>query len=458
MLNKRIGVISLGCPKNLVDTEVVLGLIGQAGFAPASDLRDAGVALLNTCGFIEPARVEAYQALRDLGRWKKDKAGRIVVVFGCLPQREKVQIAGRFPFVEAWFGTGQFAEIQGFFRQLALKHESRFKKSRNFVRDQVDFSYLEKSQPRCGRVLSTPPYTAYLKIAEGCSHHCTFCLIPRLRGRQRSFSVEGLITEAESLVLRGVREINIVAQDTTAYGQDKKGRDRLPGLLRRLARVKGLRWLRLLYAYPANLSDEVLEVMAAEKKICHYVDIPFQHASSRILKLMGRPGSRSELAEVVARVRRYMPDAAVRSSFIVGFPGETEKDFNELEDLLETVRFDWAGFFPFFAEKGSAASRLPDQVPGPVKQTRLKKVYGRQQKITQSLNRSWLGKKLQVLVEKHDAQKDLGRGRSFRDAPEIDGAVLFRTDNTKTAPRPGQFVPVLVTGVRGYDLVGQCLK
>lgn len=448
----------MGCPKNLVDTEVVLGLIGQAGFRPASDLREAGVALLNTCGFIEPARAEAYEAMRDLGRWKKGKAGRRVVVFGCLPQREKGQIAGRFPWVDAWFGTGQFAEIQSFFRQLAFKHEDQFKKPQDFVRDQVDFSFLEKSQPRCGRVLSTPPYTAYLKIAEGCSHNCSFCLIPRLRGRQRSFSLESLVAEAEELVSRGVREINIVAQDTTAYGQDKKGAGRLPELLRRLARVKGLRWLRLLYAYPANLSDEVLEVMAAEKKICRYVDIPFQHVSSRILKLMGRPAGRAELEATVAKVRSYMPEAAVRSSFIVGFPGETEKEFGELKDFLKTTRFTWAGFFPFFAEKGAAASRLPDQVSEKVKQARLKEVYGLQRKITRSLNSSWLGKKMHVLVEKYDAKKNLGCGRSFREAPEIDGAVLFRTKNTKTAPRPGQFVPVLITGVKGYDLVGQCLK
>lgn len=249
-----------------------------------------------------------------------------------------------------------------------------------------------------------------------------------------------------------------MAQDTTAYGMDQTGKSRLPELLRKLARIRGLRWLRLMYAHPANLTEETLAVMAEEKKICRYIDVPFQHVSSRILKLMGRPGSRQGLEKLVQKVRQFLPQAAIRSSFIVGFPGETEQEHQEMLDFLKQNRLNWVGFFPFFAEKGSAASRLGRQVPAKVKQERFKKAYNLQKKITKSLNESWLGKKLQVLVENYDVKVKSGRGRSFREAPEIDGSVLFKTVGTKTSPQPGRFIPVTITGVSGYDLVGRCLE
>lgn len=433
----RVAVISLGCAKNRVDTEVMLAGLAQAGYQPTDAIQAADVVIVNSCGFIEAAKRESLAAVLAAAQDKKKETKLILA--GCLAQGYAQELAQELPEVDAFVGPGLAAHMAAVVRDvLAGKRVLALGQAGDW-----------EAQP-LPRLLTSPAGSAYLKIAEGCSHRCTFCAIPRLRGPYRSRPEEAILTEAAQLAAQGVKEIVLVAQDTAAYGYDLYGEFRLPELLRRLAKVEGVRWLRLLYLYPTHVSPLLLQVMADEEKVCRYFDLPLQHSSPRILARMGRPSLR-RVWPVLEQIRSLMPDAVLRSTFIVGFPGEREEDFAHLCSFLETVAFDWVGAFVFSPEEGTPAASLPEQVPPEVKQERWQALLRRQRQITSQKLRAWVGREMEVLVEAAPTGRRPGRGRTRGQAPEVDGTVLLRG-----RCRTGEILPVRITGVRGYDLLGEC--
>lgn len=435
----RVAVVSLGCAKNLVDSETLLGLLQEAGHEIVPEPSRAEAIIVNTCSFITEAKQESVNTILEVARYK-GQGCRFLAVCGCLAEEYGAGLVQEIPEIDAVIGPGYLERVI-----MALQ------KQQDGVPAVFTGPAPDTSDRVLPRVLSTGTGTAYIKIAEGCNHHCSFCLIPRLRGPYRSRSPESILAEARDLIARGVREIILVAQDTTYYGTERPDYGRFAGLLRRLARLEGLAWLRFLYGHPQHLHEEVLEVMASEPVICHYLDLPFQHASPSILRRMGRTGSGDEFLDLVRRIRAALPDVTLRSTFIVGFPGETEADFRQLLQFLRAARLDWVGAFKFSPQEGTVAASLGPAVPEEVAQRRYHELMTTQQQISASRNRRWVGQTIPVLVEGAAPGENLWVGRSRGQAPEVDGVVRF----TGTGLCPGEIVPVSIETCDSYDLYGR---
>jgi ribosomal protein S12 methylthiotransferase len=438
---RSVGLVSLGCPKNLVDGEVMLGRLRGAGYRLVADAREADVIVVNTCAFIDRAKQESVDAILEMAREKEEGRARRLVVAGCLAQRYDAQLRKEIPEIDATLGTGQVDDIVRAVSGEATSLAEAGPALPTWVYDHT-----------APRVLSTPPWLAYLKISEGCDYTCSFCIIPTLRGRHRSRGVEDIVAEARGLAARGVREIVLVAQDSTRYGLDHGVRDGLAYLLRRLGRVDGIRWIRVMYAYPSTLTDPILDAMASEEKVVKYVDIPLQHASAPVLERMKRPTGRGNLLGMLERIRERVPGVAIRTSFIVGFPGETAEDFEILLAFVEKGQFDNVGVFTFSDEEGTASFDLPGRVPARLKESRRRRLIALPKRISLRKNRALVGRRLEVLVEGAHPESDLLlRGRVASQAPEIDGQVIL---NDGVAP-PGSFAAAEVTEAHPYDLVAR---
>ena len=422
-------------------SEVMLGRLRGAGYELVADARQADVVVVNTCAFIDRAKQESVDAILEMAREKESGRAKRLVVTGCLSQRYDEELRREIPEIDATLGTGQVEEIVRAVSGEATSLADAGPGLPTWVYDHT-----------APRILSTPPWLAYVKISEGCDYTCSFCIIPTLRGKHRSRNVEDVVSEARALAERGVREIVLVAQDSTRYGLDHGIRDGLAYLLRRLGRIDGIRWIRIMYAYPATLSDPILEVIASEGKVVKYVDIPLQHASESVLKRMKRPTGKGNLLGMVERIRQRVPGVAIRTTFIVGFPGETEADFEELLAFVESGRFESVGVFTYSDEEGTGSFELPDRVPAKAKERRRRRLMSLQKRISTRRNRARVGERLEVLVEgTHDDTDLLLRGRAATQAPEIDGQVLI---NDGTAA-PGSFVTCEVTEAHPYDLVAR---
>jgi ribosomal protein S12 methylthiotransferase len=436
-----VGLVSLGCPKNLVDSEVMLGTLRRRGYEIAADARSADVIVVNTCAFIESARRESIDTILEMAREKEAGRARRLVVTGCLAERYDEELRREIPEIDATLGTGQVSEIEAAGGGTATTVE----------RVEAPRWLYDHTSPR---VLSTPPWTAYVKLSEGCDYACSFCIIPRLRGRHRSRPLEDVVEEARVLAASGVRELNLVAQDSTRYGLDLGMRNGLARLLRELGRVDGIRWIRVLYAYPATLTDEVLEAIASEERVVKYVDIPLQHAADSVLARMKRPTGRGNLLGLVERIRSRIPGVAIRTSFIVGFPGETEAEFQELLDFVRVAEFENVGAFTFSDEEGTASFDLPGRVRPKVKEARRRRVMALQKRLAARRNRARVGERVEVLIEGAHPDSDLLlRGRTAAQAPEIDGSVIV----AEGTALPGSFVACEITAGHAYDLVARVL-
>ena len=441
-MKETVCLVSLGCPKNLVDSEVILGLLSKDGYLLTTDPSKAEILIVNTCSFIQDATKEAIETILHLSRYKKEGRCRLLIVSGCLPQRYGKILEKELPEVDLFVGTGSF---QNFSKILTQK-----KKRKNYLSGPA-FLYDEKTP----RIRSTPSYTAYLKIAEGCSNACTFCTVPKIRGPYRSRRLPSVLEEAKRLADQGVQELILIAQDTTAYGEDLRDGTNLEKLLKGVINVDGLRWIRILYSYPRarHFTERLLELIAREKKICPYFDLPIQHIDDRILKRMGRRSRGQEIRSLIQRIKTFLPEVSLRTSLIVGFPGEGEGQFKSLLEFVKESQFDHLGAFKYSPEEGTPASRLPNSVPEAVKEERLRLLMELQQKISLKKNRERVGKKMEVLVEGSDRGGSALRGRLQTQSPEIDGCV-FLTGKA----RPGDWVEARITQALPYDLVGQIEK
>lgn len=439
----KLAVVSLGCAKNLVDTEVMLGLLAGAGYELTGLEEEAEVLVVNTCGFINTAKEESIDTILELAEYKKTGKCRALVVTGCLAQKYKAKLLAEIPEIDGIMGTGELDRITDVVGA-ALQGEVPGEIA------QPEFLY----DHRMPRIQSTPFYTAFVKIAEGCDNCCSYCTIPELRGRYRSRPIESVVDEVKNLAERGVKEINLIAQDTTRYGEDLYGSFQLAALLKKLAAIPGVDWLRVLYAYPTHFTDELFEVLAAEPKICRYLDIPLQHAHDRILLQMHRQGTQRDIVNLMNKLRNRIPELAVRTSFIVGFPGETEEEFQTLLEFVQEMEFDRLGVFTYSQEEDTAAGVMPDQVPEEIKNERRHRLMTVQQEISLQKNRRKIGQILSVVVEGNSTENpELNIGRTEFDAPEIDGIIYF----TGSGLVSGDMVKVKITGAQEYDLIGEVL-
>ncbi|GAB2722439.1 30S ribosomal protein S12 methylthiotransferase RimO [Paenibacillus thermoaerophilus] len=440
---ETVKVVTLGCEKNLVDSEIMSGLIHQRGYTLVEDKEEATVIIVNTCGFIDAAKEESINTILDLAELKETAKLKALIVSGCLTQRYKQQLMEEMPEIDGIVGTGDFHNIN------AIIDEALAGAKPVRVGNPV-FNY-EQALPR--RV-STPRYTAYVKIAEGCDNACTFCSIPAMRGKFRSRSIESVLTEVRTLAEQGVKEISLIAQDSTNYGTDLYDRFMLAELMNRVSEVDGVEWVRLHYAYPGFFNDELIDTIASNPKICKYVDMPLQHSEDAILKRMRRPGRQKDARELIARIRERIPDVALRTSLIVGFPGETEEDFNRLVDFVKEIRFDRLGVFSYSMEEGTPAARLPDQLPEEVKEWRQNTLMEVQREIAAERNGRFVGKELDVLLERYDGRNDVYIGRTQYDAPEIDGEVFVSGVSSADI---GEIRRVRITHSYEFDLAGEAL-
>jgi len=440
----RVGFVSLGCPKNLVDTEVMLGKLQSSGFALSNDLADSDVIVVNTCGFIESAKQESIETILEMADQKRTGRCRRLVVAGCLVQRYRRELREEIPEIDAFIGLDELELIVEAVRlDIASAAADPAATTSGPARALYDH--------RATRVLTTRPHSAYLKISEGCDHPCAFCAIPSMRGRMRSRTLDSLRREAQDLAVRGVKELSLIAQDTTDYGRDLDDGTDLAALLRRLEGVEGLRWIRIHYAYPNRVTDRLLEAMAASRKVCHYLDLPLQHAEAGLLRAMKRGGSASIFTRLFGRIRSFLPDCSLRTTFIVGFPGETEAAFQELCAFVEEGWFDHVGVFPYSPEEGTTAYALRDGVPAEVKEERRARLLAIQSRVALARNRARVGQTLPVLVDGIEPDtRMLLVGRTAFQAPEVDGRVLI----TDGEAREGDMVPVRLQEAHPYDLVG----
>jgi ribosomal protein S12 methylthiotransferase len=438
-MKETICLVSLGCPKNLVDSEVILGLLSKEGYLLTTDPSKAEIFIVNTCSFIQEATREAIETILQLAHYKEKGRCHLLIVSGCLPQRYGKTLEKELPEVDLFIGTGTFQNLPQLLAQRG-KRKSFISKS--------TFLYNESTP----RILSTPPFTAYLKIAEGCSKSCTFCTVPKIRGPYRSRSLQSVLEEAKRLADRGVQELILIAQDTTAYGEDLKDRTNLEKLLRGLVKLEGLRWIRMLYAYPKAdyFTEGLLELMAEENKICPYIDLPIQHIDDGILKRMGRKSKSKEIRSLIQKIRTFLPKVSLRSSLIVGFPGEEKSQFKRLLDFVEQVQFNHLGAFKYSSEEGTSASRLPHPIPENVKEERLRALMELQKRISFKKYREMVGRRMTVLVEGPDRGGGALRGRLRIQSPDIDGCVFL-----KGRAQPGDWVEVRILQALPYDLVGE---
>ena len=444
----KIGFLSLGCAKNRVDTEVMLGHLTRSGHEITASPEEAEIIVVNTCGFIESASQESVDSILEMARQKVVGNCRRLIVAGCLVQRYRTQILEQIPEVDAVIGTNEIPEILELCLDQTLKPNPPRYESREL------YLYSD-SDPR---ILTTPGYSAYLKVAEGCDHPCTFCVIPQIRGSFRSRPLDSVLTEARRLAAQGVREINLVAQDTTMYGWDWGNRLGLADLIRRLGEIEGIRWIRFLYAYPNNIYDELLQAMAETPSACKYIDVPLQHISRQLLKQMKRGGNRRSLTRLLMRIRDRVPGVAIRTTMIVGFPGETEEDVHELMEFVAEARFERLGVFTYSDEENAASHQLGSKVPEDVKEERRQRLMKLQTGISEAVNLKLVGATLPVLVEGRSAESDLlWQGRLSTQAPDIDG-VVYLNDGITDQTRPGDIVPVRINEAHPYDLVGTVVQ
>lgn len=443
----KFNIVSLGCARNLVDSEVMAGVLRRNNYEIVEHPADADVVLVNTCGFIGPAKEESVDTILDMSRLKEEGKIKKLVVAGCLSQRYPDELAKELSEVDLFIGTGEVPRIAEILRE----HEADSSR-RQFVGIP---SYLyDHSTPR---LRSTPSYTAFLKVSEGCDHKCAFCIIPQLRGPHRSRSIESVVKEAVSLGQQGVKEINLIAQDLTAYGRDRKDGSTLHALLREMAQIEDVQWIRLLYAYPNFLDQALLEVIRDSEKICKYIDIPFQHVSKSLLQRMRRGKSGSAVREAVVRLRDAIPSLTLRTSLIVGFPGETEADFVELLDFVEEVKFERLGVFKYSEEEGTAAARMGERVLEEEKERRWQEIMDLQSTISRKKNEALIGTIQRVMIGEVDSEFGKLSGRTQAHAPEVDGAVFIDGSDALDNMTRGQIVDVKITEALDYDLIGEKL-
>ncbi|MTK08546.1 MAG: 30S ribosomal protein S12 methylthiotransferase RimO [Hungatella sp.] len=434
--------ISLGCDKNLVDTEMMLGLLNRDGYTFTDDEYEADVIVINTCCFIGDAKEESVNTILEMAQRKIDGNCKALIVTGCLAQRYKQEIIDEIPEVDGILGTSTYDEISNVLKK-ALGGEGSVS----------CFHELDLlPQTETDRILTTGGHYAFLKIAEGCDKHCTYCIIPTLRGNYRSVPMENLIKEAEKLADKGVKELILVAQETTLYGVDLYGKKSLPELLKKLCRISGIQWIRIQYCYPEEITDELIAVMKEESKICRYLDMPIQHASDRILKRMGRRTSKEQLKDIINKLRSEIPDIALRTTLISGFPGETEEDHEELMEFVDEMEFERLGVFAYSAEEDTPAAEFPDQVPQEIKEDRRDAIMELQQEISLDLSQSMVGKTLEVMIEGKVADENAYVARTYMDGPGVDGMIFVQTGEELMS---GNFAKIRVTGAMEYDLIGE---
>lgn len=447
---KNVLMISLGCDKNLVDSEKMLGLLAEGGYAIVEEEAEADAIVINTCCFIHDAKEESIETILEMASWKEKGRLKALVITGCLAQRYKDEIAKELPEVDAVIGISGYTEIVPVLD--ALLKEAQTEEEHPLVCcPSIDLLTPSLSDKR---MVTTGSYTAYLKIAEGCNKRCTYCVIPYIRGRYRSFPMEDLLDEAGRLVEGGAKELILIAQETTVYGMDLYGKKMLPELLHRLCGLEGLDWIRILYCYPEEITDELIQVMKEEEKICHYLDIPIQHSEDSILKRMGRKTDRAELTELIGKLRREIPDIILRTTLITGFPGETEEEFERMKDFVEQMRFDRLGVFTYSPEEGTKAADMEGQIDEECKEARRDAVMELQQQISAEKAASMVGKKMSVLIEGYLYEEDIYVGRTYMDAPKVDGNVFVRSEEEMIS---GDIVPVRITGASEYDLMGDVI-
>ncbi len=432
--------VSLGCDKNLVDSEEMLGLLTRKGFEIVDDETQAEVIIINTCCFINDAKEESVNTILEMAEYKKAGSCKALIVTGCMAQRYKNEIIEEVPEVDAVLGTTSYEDIYR-----AIQEAVDGKQFQEFK----SIDYLPESLGR--RVLTTGGHFGYLKIAEGCDKHCTYCIIPKLRGKFRSVPMERLLAQAREMAEEGVKELILVAQETTVYGTDIYGKKSLHVLLKELCKITGIRWIRVLYCYPEEIYDELIQTMKEEKKICHYLDLPIQHASDRILKRMGRRTTRAELVDIVNKLRGEIPDIVLRTTLITGFPGETEEDHEELMEFVDEMEFDRLGVFTYSPEEDTPAAGMPDQIPEEIKEERRDEIMELQQEISYDKGTDRIGQELLVMIEGKVADESAYIGRTYGDAPKVDGYIFVQTGELLMT---GDFAKVRVTGALEYDLIG----
>lgn len=450
MLNmKKVGFISLGCPKNLVDSEVMMGHLKQNGYEITADAEEADTVVVNTCGFIDSAKKESIETILEAAQLKTNGRAKRLIVAGCLVERYRDELKAEMPEVDAFIGTSQINDILSV---CDPKTNTRALPVVPLGNQSATYLY-DDSTPR---VLATPSHYAFVKIAEGCDRPCAFCFIPQMRGHFRSRRFGSIVAEAHQLAEEGVKEIILVAQDSSRYGEDLGKQDALARLLRELAHIDGIEWVRVMYTYPTHISDGFLDVLAEEPKAVKYLDMPLQHASQNVLKLMKRGGNRKSLERLIERVRQRVPGIAVRTTFISGFPGETEADFEELRSFIKNVEFDRVGVFTYSDEEGTPAFDLPDKVPHRTAVRRRNTLMKQQAKISRRKNKSRIGDVVQVLFEGESKESELlWQGRIETQAPDIDGCVLINDVHDGVLPQAGEFVNVEITEAHEYDLIGR---
>lgn len=433
--------VSLGCDKNLVDSEVMLALLNERGYVMTDDEREADIIIINTCCFINDAKEESVQTILEMAEYKKAGSCKALIVTGCLAQRYQQEITDEIPEVDAVLGTASYEEIvKAVEEALAGKHLMEFH----------DIDVLPGGSHK--RLLTTGGHYAHLKIAEGCDKHCTYCIIPKVRGRYRSVPMEQLVSEAKELAEQGVKELILVAQETTLYGVDLYGEKSLHRLLRELCKIKGIRWIRILYCYPEEIYEDLIRTIKEEPKICHYLDLPIQHASNTVLRRMGRRTTKEDLTEIIGHLRDEIPDIILRTTLICGFPGETQEDHEELMQFVDEMEFDRLGVFTYSQEEDTPAAAMKDQIPEEIKEERRDELMELQQEIAFDKNEGMTGRELLAMVEGKVAGENAYVARTYMDAPGIDGYLFINTDETLVT---GDFAKVKVTGALEYDLIGE---
>ena len=439
----KILFISLGCDKNLVDTEVMLGMLASRGYEMTNDEQEADIIVINTCCFIHDAKEESIQNILEMAEYKKNGSAKALIVTGCMAERYRQEILDEIPEVDEVLGTTAYDRIlDAVDAALAGQHEVMT----------ADLDALPL--PETKRLVTTGGHFAYLKIAEGCDKHCTYCIIPKIRGNFRSVPMERLLKEAQDLAEQGVKELILVAQETTLYGKDLYGEKSLPKLLRELCKISGIRWIRILYCYPEEITDELIQVMKEEPKICHYLDLPIQHANDTILKRMGRRTSKQELIDIVQKLRKEIPDICLRTTLITGFPGETQEQHEEVMEFIDTLEFDRLGAFTYSPEEDTPAATFEDQIDEEVKEDRQADIMELQQEIAFDKAKDMIGREVLVMIEGKVADENAYVGRTYRDAPNVDGLIFINTDVELIS---GDFAKVKVTGALDYDLIGELI-
>ena len=438
----RVGMVSLGCPKNQMDAELMLAKLANAGMELVADAALAEVVIINTCGFIEDAKQEAIEQILEFAQLKQEGRIQKLIVTGCLAQRYQDELVRELPECDGVLGLGANGDIVKAVEAVMADDKV------------ASFPSRECWSLDGHRVLTTPHFFAYMRVGDGCNNCCTYCAIPSIRGGLRSREMDTLVAEATALAQSGVKELVLVAQDTTLYGQDRYGESRLPQLLERLCEIDGLEWIRLLYCYPEHITDELLRVIAEQPKVVKYMDIPVQHASGAVLEAMHRPGDRDSLTALFKHIRQTVPDMVLRTTVMTGFPGETEEDFTALCEFVQEVRFEHLGCFAYSAEEGTMAASMPNQVPQEIKEHRRDIVMQEQERIAQEWLESQIGKTVTVLTESFDRYAECWFGRTAADAPDIDGKVFFTAENVQ----PGDMVSVRITDCMDWDLIGECVS